>query len=132
MQARPATAPVNAPTRLGFPSRSHEIASHVHIAIDPAMSVFTKAWAATPLAARAEPALNPNHPNHSSPVPRATNATLWGTIFSSGVSLRAPTTHTEARAANPALVCTTIPPAKSSAPHFARKPPPQIQWVRGT
>src|SRR5204862_2866200 len=80
-QARPATAPVNAPTRLGFPLRSQEMASHVHMAIDPAMSVLTKACAATPFAASAEPALKPNHPNHSSPVPRATKATLCGRVF---------------------------------------------------
>ena len=39
MQARPATAPVNAPTRLGLPSRRHAMKSQVHMAIDPAMSV---------------------------------------------------------------------------------------------
>src|SRR5438093_6881118 len=104
MQARPATAPVNAPTRLGLPSRLHEMASHVHMAIDPAMSVLTKACAAMPFAASAEPALKPNQPNHSRPVPRATKATLWGSVCSPGRYLRAPTTHTEARAANPALV----------------------------
>src|SRR5881396_2306615 len=132
MQARPATAPVNAPTRLGFPSRHHVIASQVHIAMEPAMSVLTNACAATPFAASADPALNPNQPNHSRPVPSATKATLCGSVFSFGANLRAPTTYTDARAANPALVCTTIPPAKSSAPHLARNPPPQIQWTRGT
>src|SRR5436190_3945297 len=127
MQASPATAPVNAPTRLGFPSRRHEMNSHVHIAIEPAMSVFTNACAATPLAARADPPLKPNHPNQRSPVPRATKATLCGTTFSSGANFRAPTTHTDASAANPALACTTIPPAKSSTPQAAMNPPPQIQ-----
>jgi hypothetical protein len=106
--------------------------SHVHIAIDPAMSVLTKACAATPLAASAEPPLNPNQPNHSSPVPRATNATLCGSVCSSGPNFRAPTTHTDARAAKPALAWTTMPPAKSSAPHCARNPPPQIQCANGT
>src|SRR3954454_13246366 len=113
MQASPATAPVNAPTRLGFPSRSHEIAGHVHIAIEPAMSVFTKAGAATPFAASPDPALKPNQPNHRRPVPSATNATLCGMVFSPGANFRAPTTQTDASAANPALVCTTSPPAKS-------------------
>src|SRR5438876_9693284 len=123
MHASPATAPVNAPTRLGLPLRAHVMNIHVHIAIEPAMSVFTKAWAAIPFAASADPALKPNQPNHSRPVPRATKATLWGSVCSPGRYLRAPTTHTEARAANPALVCTTIPPAKSRAPHLARNPP---------
>src|SRR5207237_10713261 len=115
----------------GFPCFHHELASHVRIAMDPAMSVFTKACAATPFAASAEPALNPNHPNHSRPVPSATNATLCGSSFSSDPKCRAPTTQTEASAANPALVCTTMPPAKSSPPHFARNPPPQIQCTSG-
>ena len=57
----------------------------------------------------------------------------WGDIvFSPGANFRAPTTQTDASAANPALVCTTSPPAKSSAPHFARNPPPQIQCTSGT
>src|SRR5579864_4508035 len=84
MHASPATAPVNAPTRLGLPCRHHEIASHVHMAIDPAMSVFKNAWAATPFAERAEPALNPNQPNQRSAVPRATYATLCGLTDSPG------------------------------------------------
>ena len=114
-----------------LPVRFHEMNSHVHIAIEPAMSVLTNACAATPLAASAEPPLKPNHPNQRSPVPRATNATLCGRTFSSGANFRAPTTHTDASAANPALACTTIPPAKSSTPHCARNPPPQIQWTSG-
>src|SRR5579862_7243752 len=101
MQARPATAPVNAPMMLGLPARIQLIAVHVHIATDAAMSVFTKACAAIPFAASAEPALNPNHPNQRSPVPRPTKATLWGTVRSPGANLRAPTTQTEARAAKP-------------------------------
>src|SRR5439155_5171104 len=101
MQASPATAPVNAPTRLGLPSRFHEMNSHVHMATEPAMSVLTKACAATPFAASAEPPLKPNHPNHSRPVPKATKATLCGRVFSPGANLREPTTHTDARAAKP-------------------------------
>src|SRR5579872_5231128 len=132
MQASPATAPVNAPIALGLPERFQLIASHVHIATDAAMSVFTNAWAAIPFAASAEPALKPNQPNQSRPVPSPTNTTLCGTVFSSGESLRAPTTQTEASAAKPALAWTTMPPAKSSTPHLARKPPPQIQCTIGT
>src|SRR6476659_3748052 len=101
MHARPATAPVKAPTRLGLPSILHVMNIHVHMAMEPAMSVFTKACAATPFAASADPALKPNHPNHSSPVPRATKATLCGTVFSPEANFRAPTTHTLASAANP-------------------------------
>src|SRR5579862_3830713 len=132
MQASPATAPVNAPMMLGFPDRHQLIAVHVHIATDAAMSVLTNACAAIPLAASADPALKPNQPNHSNPVPSPTKATLCGTLVSPGANLRAPTIQTEASAANPALVCTTIPPAKSRTPHLARNPPPQIQCTMGT
>ena len=31
----------------------------------------------------------------------------------------------------PALICTTVPPAKSSTPAFARKPPPHTQCAMG-
>ncbi len=117
---------------LGFPELHHEMASHVHIATDAAMSVLTKACAATALAASAEPPLKPNQPNHNNPVPRPTKATLCGTVFSPGANFLDPTTNTDASAANPALVWTTIPPAKSSTPHFMRKPPPQIQCTIGT
>ncbi len=118
--------------RLGLPSFHHVRNSQVHIAIEPAMSVFTNACAATPLAASAEPPLKPNQPNHRRPVPRATKAMLCAMLRSPGPNLRAPTTHTEARAAIPALTCTTMPPAKSRAPQAARKPPPQSQCVNGT
>src|SRR5579863_4770639 len=132
MQAKPATAPVKAPTALGLPARHQLIAVQVHIATEAAMSVFTNACAAIPFAAKAEPALKPNQPNHKRPVPRPTNATLCGTVFSPGANLRAPTTQTDASAAKPALAWTTIPPAKSRAPHWARNPPPHTQWTIGT
>jgi len=35
-----------------------------------------------------------------------------------------PTKKTEASAAQPAVACTTIPPAKSRTPHFCNNPPP--------
>src|ERR1035441_1413752 len=94
-QASPATAPVKAPTMLGFPELHHEMASHVHIATDAAMSVLTNACAATALAASAEPPLKPNQPNHNNPVPRPTKATLCGTVFSPGANVRYPINNTE-------------------------------------
>ena len=33
--------------------------------------------------------------------------------------------------ATPALMCTTVPPAKSSAPSAINQPPPQTQWQIG-
>src|ERR1035438_4343154 len=74
--ASPATAPVRAPTILGVLSLLQEIRSQVIMATEPAISVFTNAYAATPFAASALPPLKPNHPNHNSPVPSATKAIL--------------------------------------------------------
>ena len=34
-------------------------------------------------------------------------------------------------AATPAFACTTVPPAKSSAPSFDSHPPPHTQWAMG-
>ena len=34
-------------------------------------------------------------------------------------------------AATPAVMCTTIPPAKSNTPHCANRPPPQTMWQIG-
>ena len=131
MHARPATAPVKAPMRLGLPSNFQVMNSQVHMAMEPEMSVFTKAWAAMPPAVNESPPLKPNQPNHSSAVPSPTKAMLCGMLRSPLPNTRRPTTQTEARAAMPALVCTTAPPAKSSAPHCARKPPPHTQWQNG-
>ena len=44
--------------------------------------VLTRARAAVPFAPRAEPALKPNQPNHSSPAPSITSGRLWGRIGS--------------------------------------------------
>src|SRR5215831_714611 len=129
--ARPATAPVSAPVMLGLPSRHHASASQVTIPAAAAVLVFTKATAATPLAASALPPLKPNQPNQSSPAPSATKGMLCDATFSPGASARLPTTKIEASAAMPALKCTTMPPAKSITPHWARKPPPQTQWTKG-
>ena len=86
---------------------------------DAAMSVLRNAEAVTGSTRSSEPALKPYQPNHSRPVPSAISGTLCG-LFS--ITWRRPTYSTEASAANPADACTTIPPAKSSTPHFARMP----------
>ena len=101
------------------------------MAADAAMVVFMAAWAATPLAASAEPALKPNQPNHRMPVPSIVRGSEWGGMASRGQFARRPTTSTTARAAAPALTCTTAPPAKSSAPRWASHPPANTQWAMG-
>ena len=67
-------------------------------------------------AVSAEPALNPNQPNHSRLAPSSTNGTLCGRIGSCGQPRRLPSTMASARPAAPALMWTAVPPAKSSAP----------------
>ena len=44
---------------------------------------------------------------------------------------RLPTTSAATSAATPAFTCTTVPPAKSSAPMSASQPPPQTQCAIG-
>src|SRR5438105_2111392 len=72
MATKPATAPAAAPSTLGRPLCSHETVIHVSAPMAAAVLVTTKALVARPPAARAEPALNPNHPNHSSDAPSTT------------------------------------------------------------
>ena len=81
-----------------------------------ARCVLTSAWAATPLAARDEPALKPIQPNHKMPVPSMVSGRLCGGIGSEPCPLRLPITSTTASAATPALMWIAAPPAKSSAP----------------
>ena len=87
---------------------------------EAARKVFMRAWAATPLAASAEPALKPNQPNHRMPVPSMVSGRECGGMPSRGQPRRLPSTSTMARAAAPALMCTTAPPAKSRAPELGQ------------
>ena len=90
------------------------------------------ACAATPLAASAEPALKPAQPNHRMPVPIIVSGRLCGGIGASGIALAlARARSTSASAAAPALMCTTAPPAKSSAPISASQPPANTQCATG-
>src|SRR2546427_12695593 len=76
----PTTRPVAAPTAVAFPVRNQSRQAHVTMAIAAAVLVLVKASAASPLAARADPALKPNQPNHRSPAPSRTSGTVCGTI----------------------------------------------------
>ena len=96
-----------------------------------ARCVAAKAWAARGPAARAEPALKPNHPNHSRPPPMSVMGRLWGLVPVRPILRRGPTAWAQARAAAAEAMCTTAPPAKSTAPIWAIQPPPQTQWAMG-
>ena len=118
---------------VGLPSRIHSITHQPTRAAAVASWVLTKATAVTLSTVSSEPALNPNQPNHSRPAPSATNGTLCGRMFSRGQPIRLPSTTATPRAAAPALMCTAVPPAKSSAPRLTPiQPPPQTQCATGT
>src|SRR4030065_749966 len=78
MATSPATAPEAAPRVVGLPRTIHSVPTHARVAAQVARCVDVKAEEARALAARALPALNPNHPNHSSPAPSTVMGRLWG------------------------------------------------------
>src|SRR6478735_7869344 len=81
------------------------------------------AAAARLLAAVAEPALKPNQPNQSKPVPNNTYGMRAGLIDSPVIcTLRLFKTMEPAKAAQPAEICTTVPPAKSNTPILNKMP----------
>src|SRR6185436_13885886 len=128
---RPTTIAVAAPTAVGLPDRNVSRNVHITSVAAGASIVVTNARPAMPLAATALPALKPNHPNQSRPAPSSTNGTLCGSSDDDGYSCRLPTTMAATSAATPALTCTTVPPAKSSAPILASQPPPHTQCAIG-
>src|ERR1019366_1395607 len=81
---RPATAPLAAPSTVGLPPIHHSANTHVSAAADAPRWVATNADTARPLAASELPALNPNHPTHSSPAPVTVIVRLCGCIGSCG------------------------------------------------
>ena len=66
---------------------------------------------ANALAASADPALNPNQPNHSNPTPSSTKGRLCGRMASFLKPIRGPRTRASARAEAPETISTTSPPA---------------------
>ena len=109
--------------RGGVPVVSFSTINQPSIAAEAARLVFTRAWAATPLAPSAEPALNPNQPNHRMPVPIIVERQVVRRHRLVARSpCRLPITATTARAAMPALMWIAVPPAKSSAPRLNSQP----------
>src|SRR5215204_4515852 len=80
MATSPATAPDAPPSVVAWPSFRRSATSQPSIPADAARNVFMIAWAATPSAARAEPALNPAHPNQRMPAPSTVIGRLCGCI----------------------------------------------------
>src|SRR5690349_12674080 len=78
MATRPTTAPIQNPRAEGFLPRTASKRIQARPAAADAVLVVAKADAARAPALNALPALNPNHPNHSKPVPRRTKGMLAG------------------------------------------------------
>src|SRR5918998_530021 len=78
MATSPTTAPMQAPRAEGFLPIIQSKNIQPSIAVADAVLVVANAMAAVPLAASAEPALKPNQPNQSIPVPSRTNGMFAG------------------------------------------------------
>ena len=78
MATKPTTAPIHAPKAETFLPFILSKKTQVSMAAADDVVVVAKAIAAVPFAAKAEPALNPNQPNHNIPVPNNTNGILVG------------------------------------------------------
>src|SRR6202161_28688 len=95
------------------------------------MCVAAKAMPARPSAATAEPALKPNQPTHSSEAPITVSVRLYGAIDSLPSPWRLPSISAVASPAMPALMCTTVPPAKSSCVAASQPDGSHIQCATG-
>ena len=82
--ARPAIIPEAAPKTLGRPASNHSIATQDNVAPTAEKCVDENADVAKAPDPSALPALNPNHPTHSNPVPINDSTTLCGIICSDG------------------------------------------------
>src|ERR1700690_1985152 len=137
MVASPATMPDAAPSTLGLPLRNHSVQVQLSAAAAAEKWVAANALVASVPAFSALPALKPNQPTHNKPAPINESTTLCGIIGSRGKPSRRPNTSAHTSADTPELICTTVPPAKSSTgilPPFAqlKNPPlPHIMWQSG-
>src|SRR4030095_4894881 len=102
MATRPTTAPIQNPRTDGFLPRSTSRNIQERPAVAAAVFVVANAYTPNEPAPAALPALNPNQPNHSKPVPIRTYGMLAG--CAAGVVLRGLSTNAPARAAIPAEI----------------------------
>ena len=97
----------------------------------------TNALVARLPALNALPALNPNQPTHKRHAPMKLITTLCGGVGSLGYPMRFPRYSAQTSAETPEVMCTTVPPAKSSVgkrpPRFEFNSPPlpQTMWAMG-
>src|SRR5215468_5559197 len=119
MATSPATAPEQMPTTVGLPRQAHSTNIQVSAAVAVAICVTAMAIPACSPADPAEPALKPNQPTHSSEAPMNVSTMLCA----GPESLRLPSMMQAIRPATPELMCTTVPPAKSSTLNQPAKSP---------
>src|SRR5215813_10117590 len=116
---RPATAPVAMPMTVGLPRIIHSTIIQVKPAAEVAMCVTSMAMPACNPAVTADPALKPNQPTHNIEAPMKVSTMLCG----GPESWRLPSMMQHIRPATPELMCTTVPPAKSSTLNQPAKSP---------
>src|SRR3954470_5269981 len=103
MHTSPATAPEQAPRTVGLPRSSHSRPAQVSAPAAAEKWVAANALAATPSAAKALPALNPNQPTHKRAAPKAVYVKLWGGIGSLPNPSRLPISSAQMSAETPEL-----------------------------
>src|SRR5436309_12529402 len=123
MATSPATAPDAAPSTVGLPRLIHSVNIQPSAAAAAPVFVAVNALAARPLASSALPAFNPNQPTHRSDAPITVIGRLCGCIGWRPYPRRLPIMIAHTSADTPEEMCTTVPPAKSSAPYFLSQPP---------
>src|SRR5215470_13761042 len=119
MATSPATAPEQMPTTVGLPFSAHSTSIQVKAATAVAICVTSIAMPACIPAVTAEPALKPNQPTHSREAPMKVSTMLCA----GPLSLRLPSMMQHISPATPELMCTTVPPAKSSTLNQPAKSP---------
>ena len=119
---RPATAPDAAPSIDGLPLIIDSPIDHASTAQAVARKVLMKASTAVLPASSAEPALKPNQPTHSSDgADHRQRQRVRRHRFLAVADALADHVGAD-QAGDAALMCTTVPPAKSSAPHCQSRP----------
>src|SRR4029077_7276083 len=137
MATNPATAPEIRPSAAPRPFLIHSATLQLNAAAAAAKCVATNALVAKGLEASALPALNPNHPTHNRHAPMKLSTRLCGGIGCFGNPVRLPRYSAHTSAETPELMCTTVPPAKSSVGNrppsdaFSSPPLPQTMWASG-
>src|SRR3990172_10374410 len=91
--ANPAMAPLATPRTVGLPRCTHSAAIQLRAPAAAAVCVAKNATVAVALAPSPLPALNPNQPNHSSPVPSNAIGRLCGAMLTDPYPPRPPPTN---------------------------------------